>query len=292
MNGIDVSYAQGRVDWAGAAAEGVEFAMVKASQGRLLADPDSGPFTDPWFARNVRGAAAAGIAVGVYHYLCAATVEEAEAEASYFLAAITPYRDEITLWAVCDAEEEKYLPKDRETLGAVVETFLSRVEEAGFRPMLYSNPNFLTYRLPDMRRYDLWLAYWGTTEARALAYGPKIWQYGTDAVANLRVVDVNRGYFSEKEKEDGDENGQNAPTGAGVFEDHPVPDDGVLVSGGGLRGDTGGAGKPLGGLFAAGFRALVRWGAHERGSRILHDKNRLGEQRKDPPIRRGRKEAR
>lgn len=38
MKGIDVSYAQGRVDWEAARRAGVDFAMVKASQGKLLAD--------------------------------------------------------------------------------------------------------------------------------------------------------------------------------------------------------------------------------------------------------------
>ena len=65
MRGIDVSYAQGRVDWRAVARDGVGFAMVKASQGRLLKDASVGPFADPRFAENVRGAAAAGLAVGV-----------------------------------------------------------------------------------------------------------------------------------------------------------------------------------------------------------------------------------
>ena len=272
MNGIDVSYAQGRVDWAGAAAEGVQFAMVKASQGKLLANPDSGAFADPRFAENVRGAAAAGIPVGVYHDLCAGTPEEAKAEADFFLGVIAPYRKQISLWAVCAAEEETYLPRVRETLGAVVETFLTRVAAAGWKPMLYSNPNFLTYRLPDMGRYDLWLAYWGTTEARALSYNPKIWQYGTDAIANMRVVDVNRGYFSVKEMEKSENDEKPAPDGAGILKDHPVADDGVLVSGGGVRRDSGGdGGERLRRLRAAGLRFALHRDTDERRRRVLYD---------------------
>ena len=92
MNGIDVSYAQGRIDWPGVSAEGIDFAMVKASQGRLLSDPDSGPFADPRFRENVEGAAAAGLSVGVYHYLCAGTAEEAAAEAAVRFAERAPQR--------------------------------------------------------------------------------------------------------------------------------------------------------------------------------------------------------
>ena len=195
MKGIDVSYAQGRVDWEDARRAGIDFAMVKVSQGKLLANPAVGPFVDPRARENLAGAARAGIPVGVYHYLCAGTVEEALAEAEFFLAAVRPYRDRIRLWAACDAEEERYLPRERRALTGVVHAFLKKVRAGGMKPMLYTNPNYLTYRLNDMSLYDLWLAYWGASEARALAYNPKIWQYGADAVGAMRRVDVNRGYF-------------------------------------------------------------------------------------------------
>ncbi len=195
MKGIDVSYAQGVVNWAAIAADGVEFAIVKASQGRLLADRNSGSFRDPQFYRNVVGASDSGIAVGVYHYLTAENVQEAVEEAEYFVNTIYPYRDRITLWAVCDAEEDEYLPKDRALLGEMIEAFLTRVAEAGFAPMLYANPNYLTYRLPDMSHWPLWLAYWGVPEVKALAYDPLIWQYGGETLGDLSGVDVNKGYF-------------------------------------------------------------------------------------------------
>jgi lysozyme len=196
LRGIDVSYAQGRVDWRAVARDGVGFAMVKASQGRLLKDASVGPFADPRFAENVRGAAAAGLAVGVYHYLCAGTVEASLDEADFFLETIRPYRREITLWAVCDCEEDKYLPRDGRALTNVVRAFMKKLRFGGFRPMLYSNPNYLRYRFRDLPGYDLWLAYWGATEARALSYAPKIWQYGVCRAGNLARVDGNVGYFT------------------------------------------------------------------------------------------------
>lgn len=195
LNGIDVSYANGRVNWNAVKAAGVDFAMIKASQGKLVANAKSGAFTDPQFAANMKGAAAVGIPVGVYHYLCAETLAEAKAEARYFLSVIEPYRGKIALWAVCDAEEDKYLPKDKATLTEVVNAFLEAVRQGGFHPMLYSNPNYLVYKLGDVSRWDLWLAYWNTPEAQAKMYSPKIWQYGAKAYAGLKNVDVNYGYF-------------------------------------------------------------------------------------------------
>ena len=197
MKGIDVSYAQGKIDWESVKAAGVDFVMIKASQGRLVRNADSGPFPDPRFEENIIGAHRAGMQIGVYHYLTARDLEEALAEAAFFLSVITPHREKITLWAACDAEEEKYLPKDRCTLTSCVHGFLRKTAAGGFSPMLYSNPNYLKYKLCDVTQYPLWLAYWGTTEARALTYAPKIWQYGAEYMGGISgPVDVNRGYFT------------------------------------------------------------------------------------------------
>lgn len=198
QKGIDVSYAQGKINWEMAASDGVQFAMIKASQGKLLRDASVGPFADPKFEENIKGAHAAGIKVGVYHYLCAGTVSEALKEAQFVIDLIKPYRDIITLGVACDAEEDKYLPRDRQLLTNIVHGFCKKIKQHGkMQPMLYSNPNYLTYRLGNLSIYPLWLAYWGTTEARAKRYNPRIWQYGTEKVSWISgsKVDVNIGYF-------------------------------------------------------------------------------------------------
>lgn len=170
MNGIDVSERDGVIDWAGAYAEGVEFALVRASVGLCA---------DACFAKNVLAAQAAGIAVGVYHDLLA----DAVAESAVFLSLLAPYRDKITLWAACRTEEDP--------AGACA--FLDIVDAAGFSPMLASPPQVLK-RLSDAGRYPLWLLFWGASEARALSYCPTVWQYGAGRLANLAGVNMNRGY--------------------------------------------------------------------------------------------------
>lgn len=196
MRGIDVSYAQGKIDWAAVRAGGVDFAMIKASQGRLVKNADSGSFADPRFAENIEAASKAGVPVGVYHYLTARNLTETLFEADYFLKTIRPWRDKITLWAACDVEEDTYLPKDRAALTNMVHAFMHKVAHAGYKPMLYANPNYLRYRLDDVSKYPLWLAYWGASEARALGYDPKIWQYGSGYTGGVRTrVDLNNGYF-------------------------------------------------------------------------------------------------
>ncbi|MBI3647932.1 MAG: hydrolase, partial [Actinobacteria bacterium] len=60
LPGIDVSHWQGKIDWTKVAADGVTFAIVKATEGRN--------YVDPMYATNAAGATANGIAVGAYHF--------------------------------------------------------------------------------------------------------------------------------------------------------------------------------------------------------------------------------
>ncbi len=65
VHGIDVSHHQGEIDWARVRAAGISFAYIKASEG---AD-----FVDSRFEANWRGAKAAGVARGAYHFFTLCT---------------------------------------------------------------------------------------------------------------------------------------------------------------------------------------------------------------------------
>ena len=64
-------------------------------------------FEDPKFRRNVEGLAKAGIPFGVYHFLTASDSAECRAEAEFFLKTVASYRDKITLYLACDAENSR-----------------------------------------------------------------------------------------------------------------------------------------------------------------------------------------
>ena len=202
MKGIDVSTIQGVIDWAKVADSGVKFAMIKATQGRgegattrLLRR-----FTDSRFERNIKAASAAGIACGVYHYMTAKNVTEAVEEAEYFCTMIEPYRDRITLWAAVDVESEMYLTGiARHNLAEIVEKFMEVVRKRCFKPMLYTNPNYIKYRLPAgaFDRSEIWLAHYGVDEPMEVP-NTRIWQKGTGRIPGIpNVCDINEGYFSE-----------------------------------------------------------------------------------------------
>lgn len=69
--GIDVSHHQGVVDWEAVAADGIDFAYIKVSEGR--------DWTDRQGERNWHAAAAAGLDRGAYHFftLCSPGAEQA-----------------------------------------------------------------------------------------------------------------------------------------------------------------------------------------------------------------------
>ena len=195
LKGIDVSTLQGDIDWKRVRAAGIDFAMIKATQGRGegAATRHLTLFGDPRFKRNIDGAYNAGISCGVWHYFTARTISEAHREAEYFIKAIEPYRSKIALWAAVDVESEEHLPDvSRTQLTAAVRAFIQRVQEAGFKPMLYTNPDFLAYRFtPDaFDDVDIWLAHWMLPTGTPMNVPNKcIWQYGSVGNAN----DVKKG---------------------------------------------------------------------------------------------------
>ena len=136
--GIDVSHHQGPIDWAAVSGDRVDFAYLKATEGRT--------FTDPRFAANSRAADAAGLRVGAYHYfsLCSPGGEQGQ----HFVATMTVQTDAGVRLALPPAVDLELLgsctgPPAREELLAEVRAFLEVVEQAtGQRVIVYSFPDF------------------------------------------------------------------------------------------------------------------------------------------------------
>lgn len=199
MNGIDVYTGQGIIDWPTVAlTQG--FAMIKASQGRgeTKATEHLQIFTDSKFVRNITEASKTKMKLGVWHWMTARSVAEAYYEADYFLSVIAPYRGKITLWAAADVESETYLADlGKAELTAITRAFLERIQRAGYRSMLYTNPNFLKYRFTKnaFNDTDIWLAHYGVKKPMQVPH-LKIWQHSAGRVYGISTdVDLDTGYF-------------------------------------------------------------------------------------------------
>lgn len=192
IKGIDVSYAQGAIDWAAVKESGVEFAIIRSSRGPVSSTRPAAE--DTTFKYNITEAAKAGIHVGVYHYLYAETVADAKKEAQFFLKTIEPYQ--IDYPVVLDVEEQSQAKLGKSKITKIVKAFLDEVSAAGYYAMLYSNKTWLTQYL-DMSQlsdYEVWLAQWNTVPTYKGDFG--IWQYSCKGIVSGidGYVDLNLSY--------------------------------------------------------------------------------------------------
>lgn len=157
MKGIDVSHHNGVIDWNKVKADpqGIEFVYVKATQGT--------DYSDPMLVKNVKGAIAAGLKWGVYHFATWNShniMADAKAEAAHYLAIVkslgTP-----TMPLVLDAESDTKPPLSPEELLSFITIFMSEVTKLGYDIALYSFPSWINSYLPKnhgLGKYKFWEA--------------------------------------------------------------------------------------------------------------------------------------
>lgn len=196
--GIDVSTYQGYPDWSRVKSSGVDFAIIKAGQGRAESS-NSYLFQDSKFSYNITNATAVGIPCGVYYYFTAQNDQEAKREAQHFVSIINPYKHLITLYAAIDVESIHLKGLLKHELSRLVEVFCVEVEKAGYKPIVYTNPDWLRNRLDGISNRPLWLALWRNKNNVPSGYGDmKIWQWGESTVSGIiNNVDSNFGYFTD-----------------------------------------------------------------------------------------------
>lgn len=198
MKGIDVSRWNGAIDWKKVKSCGIQFAMVRIGFGAS----NGGLTVDPTFATNVNGAFENGIKVGVYLYAYAKTVDAAKTEADEVLKAIKPYADKITFPIAYDMEDASLIKLKPAVLTAFGNAFCDVIKAAGFTPMFYTNPNWISnYLIQSEIKHEIWLAHYASKPK----FTAPIWQY-TDSGSVLGIqgkVDRDTAYrdFSLKEEE-------------------------------------------------------------------------------------------
>lgn len=182
MMGIDVSYAQKNIDWPRVKASGIDFAIIRVGyRGYETGDIH----LDEYFEKNITEADEAGVKVGVYFFSQALTPEEAKEEAEFTIEHIRGYN--ITFPVVFDWETIGTSPArtdsiSSDALNLSALEFCKTIENAGYKPMIYSSLNLLReqYHKYDDRITvnDLWLA-----EYKNRPEYPKdfvMWQYTSE----------------------------------------------------------------------------------------------------------------
>ncbi len=180
IQGIDVYHGDGEVDWKTLKKNVIQFAFVKATEGTN--------YVDKRFDANMKGATAAGVLIGPYHFCRIDNnkdgekfasydgspftpgtdrYEDAVAEAKAFLKVILPYyRSGKYLPPVADVEG---LPKfgdaklEKMFISNWMQVFSDEIKnEMGIRPIIYTSKSGAKTRYTSefAAEHELWLAYW------------------------------------------------------------------------------------------------------------------------------------
>ncbi|MDP9185299.1 MAG: hypothetical protein M3O29_06495, partial [Actinomycetota bacterium] len=198
--GIDVSHWQGKIDWAAVASDGIDFAIIKATESR--------DYTDPRFVRNKTNAQLAGVTVGMYHVASPSrNTDDARAEAGRFVRVAEPEVGNVipTLDIEIRNVPDGMKPS---VLEAWVRAWLNRVtSKLGVRPMIYGSQYMFENLLGNStwfadHGFPLWFAWPRTSLPNELpandwqGQGWTFWQYSwTGSVAGI-AGDVDRDRFA------------------------------------------------------------------------------------------------
>ena len=204
MAGIDVSRWNEEINWNKVKDEGVKYAIIRTGYRGSV----TGALVEDWyFKKNVEGATAAGIPVGLYFFTQATTEVEAVEEASMVLSLCKNYN--ITYPIFIDTEgaggNGRADNLDKKTRTSICQAFCQTIRSAGYQAGIYASKNWLknnidTSVLPD--NIYIWLAEYGD----AVTYDGKyhMWQY-TSSGRILGIegrVDLNLSFLEPEEKEE------------------------------------------------------------------------------------------
>lgn len=166
LRGIDVSAVQGDIDWASVAASGVSYAIVKVAEGDT--------YRDPFAARNLSKARAAGLVVGAYCFARPSAASDPAAQARAHYGAVQAAVG--GLWGdlpnAIDLEASGGLSS--KDLAAWLEAHVAEMARLlGCSPLLYTFPSFWAPLAglagPATAATALWWASYGKDVATAPA---------------------------------------------------------------------------------------------------------------------------
>ena len=216
--GVDISYynnesggAYKAIDWAKMKADGITFAIIRIGDG----GSNGKFFVDPWFKRNIQGARASGIKVGVYvysraRYLTGATYSvsnEIDATLTQLKAAgISP--SDLALPVYLDMEDASQKKVGADMLGKIATSYCNAIRSAGYKVGIYANQdwfnNVLTadvFSADVMKRngWSRWVARYSWGSSSSGVANTDIWQFTSIGTVNgqyRKYCDVNFSFTS------------------------------------------------------------------------------------------------
>lgn len=170
LKGIDVSFAQGRVDWDKLKGN-IDFAILRCGYGNNQTDQD-----DVQWLRNVAECNRLGIPWGTYLYSYAESAADAGSEAAHVLRLLKGLKPAYPVYI--DMEHDAAY-KNRALSTQICKIFCETVSAAGFTAGIYANKDWAVNRL-DMAQLSKW-TFWLAQYNSKVTYSGKydMWQYSS-----------------------------------------------------------------------------------------------------------------
>ena len=184
--GIDVSGYQGNINYSEVAQAGIEIVYMKSSEGSN--------YVDSHFERNYTEAKRNGLKVGVYHFLTARSIAQAETQAQFFVSLISGKNIDCKL----AMDFESFGNLNKQQINEIAIAFINKVRELSQKDVVvYSNTYDATYIFEgEVTEYPLWVAQYGVSEPQDNGNWTSWvgWQYADDGEVNgiNARVDMNR----------------------------------------------------------------------------------------------------
>lgn len=179
--GVDISVNQGDVDFTKLKNAGCDFVMLRVgargySSGNLVSDAN--------FKDNLKSAKKAGLDIGVYFCSQAVSKSEAREEADELLDAISGYSVKYPVAFVMetvDGDMARIEALDMTERTQIAKAFMDRVEDAGYKAMIYGDKEWLLTMvdMEELQDYDVWFAQDSDEPEYPYEFG--MWQYDSDA---------------------------------------------------------------------------------------------------------------
>lgn len=152
FQGIDVSEWQQEINFEQVANDDIQIVYIKSSEGTS--------YLDPYFETNYEEAKQQGLKVGVYHYLTARTIREAEDEAQFFASTISGKTVDCKL----AMDFESFGDLTNSEINEISQAFLNKVQQlTGKEVIIYSDvydaKNIFSINLAS--KYPVWVAEYG-----------------------------------------------------------------------------------------------------------------------------------
>jgi len=200
--GVDISKAEGYVDFNKLKKAGVDFVMLRVgargySSGQLV--------IDEYFSDNIKRATDAKLEIGLYFFSQAITEAEAIEEALVVLQQLEGYTVNYPI-----AFDMEYIDNDTcrvESLGraektTIAKAFLDTIRFGGYEPMLYGDKYWLIKQvdLSKLTGYDIWLSQ--LEDVPDYPYRFSMWQYNRqgsiDGIVGNASLNISFIDYSEK----------------------------------------------------------------------------------------------